>query len=146
MMSRKLSWLVVLGTVLVSSLAMARPPHDGMPSLKALAERLQLTPDQTAAAKASREAQKEAKKAVRATIEGLHGELQVLWAAESPDRTKILAKMREIGALKEQMAVSHVDGRLAFLKLLTPLQRAEMRKIAAEPRHVRMGRHKRPPA
>ena len=144
MTSRPFPKLMILAALLFAPLAMARPPGDGLPPMRVLAQRLNLTPEQQQAARASHEAHKQAGKAAHEAIRAKHDELRLLWTAENPDRAQILAKMNEIGALRQQMEAGRVDARLEFIKLLTPEQRAEIRKIAAEPPPAR-GRHHRKP-
>jgi len=52
-------------------------------------------------------------------------ELQTLWAQTNPDQEKILAKQREINALKAQFQEKATKHRLEARKILTPEQQAQ---------------------
>ena len=54
-------------------------------------------------------------------------ELDALWRADNPDGKKIVAKVREIGALRIQAEVERVNNMLAMREILTPDQRKSFR-------------------
>jgi len=60
-------------------------------------------------------------------------ELEALWRADSPDGKKIVAKVKEIAAVRTQLEVSRVSQRLATWNVLTPEQRAQARKFMGRP-------------
>ncbi len=53
-------------------------------------------------------------------------ELKTLWAQTSPDQEKILAKQKEINALRTQMQEKGTMHRLEMRKILTPEQQAQL--------------------
>ena len=53
-------------------------------------------------------------------------ELRTLWAQTNPDQEKILAKQKEINALREQMQEKGTKNRLEMRKILTPEQQAQV--------------------
>lgn len=54
-------------------------------------------------------------------------ELMTLWNDENPDGSKILAKVKEIGALKLKLQEKMINHKLAMMKILTPEQRKMMK-------------------
>ena len=54
-------------------------------------------------------------------------DLDALWRADNPDGKKIVAKVREIGALRIQAEVERVNNMLAMREILTPEQRKSFR-------------------
>lgn len=65
-------------------------------------------------------------------------DLDALWRADSPDSKKIVAKVREIGALRIQAEVERVNNMLAMREILTPEQRKSFRSGMGG-RHGKMG-------
>jgi zinc resistance-associated protein len=53
-------------------------------------------------------------------------ELRTLWAQASPDQTKIMAKQKEINALREQLQEKGTQFRLEARNILTPEQQAQL--------------------
>ena len=53
-------------------------------------------------------------------------ELRTLWSAPDPDRSKILAKQKELNALRDQLQAKLTDSRLEARKILTPEQAAQI--------------------
>jgi Spy/CpxP family protein refolding chaperone len=56
-------------------------------------------------------------------------ELDALWRADEPDAKKIIAKVKEIGALRVKMEITRIDHRFEMRKLMTPEQRKAMKKM-----------------
>jgi Spy/CpxP family protein refolding chaperone len=54
-------------------------------------------------------------------------ELQALWKEDNPDAKKILAKTKEISALRASLQEKMINHKLAILKILTPEQRKMMK-------------------
>jgi Spy/CpxP family protein refolding chaperone len=52
-------------------------------------------------------------------------DLRTLWAQSNPDQGKILAKQKEINALREQLQEKGIQNRLEIRKILTPEQQAQ---------------------
>jgi Spy/CpxP family protein refolding chaperone len=53
-------------------------------------------------------------------------ELRTLWAQTNPDQEKILAKQKEINALRAQLQEKSTKNRLEMRKVLTPEQQAQL--------------------
>jgi Spy/CpxP family protein refolding chaperone len=53
-------------------------------------------------------------------------ELRTLWAQTNPDQDKILAKQKEINAVKAQLQEKGTRHRLEMRKVLTPEQQAQL--------------------
>lgn len=66
-------------------------------------------------------------------------ELDALWRADNPDGKKIVAKVREIGALRSQAEIERVSHMLAVYQILTPEQRKSFRPGMGGPRGVMGG-------
>jgi len=64
-------------------------------------------------------------------VEGI--ELAALWRADEPDAKKIIAKVKEIGDIREKMEVARINHQFEIRKLLTPEQRKAMKKMGMGP-------------
>jgi Spy/CpxP family protein refolding chaperone len=53
-------------------------------------------------------------------------ELKALWVQTNPDEEKLLAKQKEINALKAQLQEKGIKNRLEMRKILSPEQQAQM--------------------
>jgi Spy/CpxP family protein refolding chaperone len=53
-------------------------------------------------------------------------ELRTLWVQTNPDQEKILAKQKEINALRAQLQEKSTKNRLEMRKVLTPEQQAQL--------------------
>jgi Spy/CpxP family protein refolding chaperone len=53
-------------------------------------------------------------------------ELRTLWAQTNPDQEKLLAKQKEINALRTQLQEKATQNRLEMRKILTPEQQAQL--------------------
>ena len=58
-----------------------------------------------------------------------HLELRTLWAQTNPDQEKILAKQREINALRAQLQEKATKYQLEARNILTPEQQAQLRSF-----------------
>jgi Spy/CpxP family protein refolding chaperone len=67
--------------------------------------------------------------ALNAKVETLHLELRQLLKADSPDKSAIEKKMREIADQKIQMHMTKLDSWFAINKLLNPDQQKEWKKV-----------------
>jgi len=56
-------------------------------------------------------------------------ELNALWRVDEPDAKKIIAKVKEIGALREKLEIGRINQRFEMRKILTPEQRKAMGKM-----------------
>jgi Spy/CpxP family protein refolding chaperone len=63
---------------------------------------------------------------LRNEMQTKHLELRTLWAQTEPDQEKILAKQKEIDALKTQLQEKATKNRLEMRKVLTPEQQAQL--------------------
>lgn len=55
-------------------------------------------------------------------------ELNALWRADEPNAKKIIAKVKEIGDLRQKMEIVRINHRFSMRKLMTPEQRKAMKK------------------
>jgi Spy/CpxP family protein refolding chaperone len=69
-------------------------------------------------------------------------ELDALWRADEPDAKKIIAKVKQIGDIREKMEITRINHRFEMRKLMTPEQRKAMKKMGMHPGMMRgrMGR------
>jgi Spy/CpxP family protein refolding chaperone len=54
-------------------------------------------------------------------------ELEALWRADEPDAKKIIAKVKEIGDIREKMEIVRINHQFDMRKLMTPEQRKAMK-------------------
>ncbi len=87
-----------------------------------------LTPDQLDKMDALRTAQAKAMGSMRTDLQVKAIELRALWRADEPNANKILAKVKEIGDLRQKMEIARVNQQLEVWKLLTPDQRKAVKK------------------
>ena len=60
-------------------------------------------------------------------------ELEALWRADEPDAKKIVAKVTEIGNLRQKMEIARINHQFDIRKLMTPEQRKAMKKMGMHP-------------
>jgi Spy/CpxP family protein refolding chaperone len=60
-------------------------------------------------------------------------ELDALWRADEPDAKKIIAKVKEIGGIREKMEIARINHQFDMRKLMTPEQRKAMKKMGMRP-------------
>ena len=87
---------------------------------------LNLTPEQTQKLQAMREGFFKESLPLRNEMQIKKLELSTLWAQTNPDQGKILAKQKEINALRAQMQEKGTIHRLEMRKVLTPEQQAQV--------------------
>ncbi len=87
---------------------------------------LNLTPEQTQKLQAMRESFFKENLPLRNDMQVKQLELRTLWAQTNPDQEKILAKQKEINALRAQMQEKGTKHRLEMRKILTPEQQAQV--------------------
>ena len=107
---------------------------------KWMCQQLGLTPEQQKKVDELRQAMKTKAGPVRDQLRTKRSELQALWQAPSPDRAAIVAKMRELSALRDQMTEAQVDFRLGMSSVLTPEQRAKMKEMHGKRGQGKQGR------
>ena len=56
-------------------------------------------------------------------------ELEALWRADEPDAKKIIARVKEIGDIREKMEIARINHQFDMRKLMTPEQRKAMKKM-----------------
>jgi Spy/CpxP family protein refolding chaperone len=87
---------------------------------------LNLTPEQTQKMQAMREGFFKETLPLRNEMQIKKLELSTLWAQTNPDQEKIMAKQKEINALRAQMQEKGTKNRLEMRKILTPEQQAQV--------------------
>ena len=70
---------------------------------------------------------------LRADLKVKEIELDALWRADEPDAKKIVAKVKEIGEIKEKIEIARINHQFEVRKLLTPEQRKAMKKMGMGP-------------
>ena len=94
---------------------------------------LNLTPEQTQKMQALRETHFKETIPLRNEIMSKRIELQTLWVQDNPDQEKILAKQREINAVRTQLQEKATKHRLEMRQVLTPEQRAKIGAFPGRP-------------
>ena len=90
---------------------------------------LNLTPEQTEKMQALRKSFFEEALPLRNELMSKKFELKALWVQTNPEEGKILAKQREINALRAQLQEKFTKNRLQMRKILTPEQQAQLVKL-----------------
>ena len=93
---------------------------------------LNLTPEQTAKFKETREAQWKEMKPLREQMFTKRDEIRKLWLEPSPDPAKIAAAQKEMRSLRDQIQDKMTAFRLDALKTLTPEQQDKLRSSFSE--------------
>ena len=88
-----------------------------------------LTPDQLDKMDALRTAQLKVMLPLRTDLQVKEIELAALWRADQPDANKIIAKVKEIGDIREKMEVARINHMFDCRKLMTPEQLKAMKKM-----------------
>ena len=92
-----------------------------------------MTPEQQEKIDALRVAQVKQMAPMRADLKVKEIELDALWRADEPDVKKIVAKVKEIGEIKERIEIARINHQFEVRKLLTPEQRKAMKKMGMGP-------------
>ena len=90
---------------------------------------LNLTPEQTQKMQALRESLLKEKIPLRNELMLKRLELRGLWMQTNPDEAKILAKQKEINALRAQLGEKVIQNRLEMRKILTSEQQAKLTNL-----------------
>jgi len=93
---------------------------------------LNLTPEQTAKFKATREAQWKEMKPLREQMFTKRDAIRKLWLESNPDQAKITAAQKEMRSLRDQIEDKTTAFRLDALKTLTPEQQDKIRSSFSE--------------
>jgi Spy/CpxP family protein refolding chaperone len=90
---------------------------------------LNLTPEQVQKVQALRESFFKETLPMRNDLMSKKLELRSLWLQTNPDEEKILAKQKEISALRAQLGERAIKNRLEMRKILTPEQQAQLASL-----------------
>lgn len=104
----------------------------GMPGMKGMMAgpvMPDMTPEQLEKMDALRTALVKEMLPLRTDLRVKNIELDALWRADEPDAKKIIAKVKEIGALREKTEITRINHRFGMRKLMTPEQRKAMKKM-----------------
>ena len=102
----------------------------GMPGMQGMAAMMpDLTPDQQDKMDALRAAHLKEMMPLRTDLQLKQIELEALWRADEPDAKKIVAKVKEIGGIREKMEVARINHMFDCRKLMTPEQLKAMKKM-----------------
>ena len=107
-------------------MGMGYGPNDPGYGPGAWAQKLNLTAEQTQKMQALREGFFKETVPLRNEMTIKKLELQTLWAQAKPDEAKILAKQKEINALRAQFQEKATKNRLEARNILTPEQQAQL--------------------
>ena len=88
-----------------------------------------MTPEQMEKCDALRVAHMKTVMPIRTDIQVAEIELDALWRAEKLDAKKIVAKVNEIGGLRQKLELAMVNHRIDMYNLMTPDQQKAMRKM-----------------
>jgi Spy/CpxP family protein refolding chaperone len=88
-----------------------------------------MTPDQLDKMDALRTAHLKEMMPLRTDLQVKQIELEALWRADEPDAKKIIAKVKEIGDIREKMEVARINHMFDCRKLMTPEQLKAMKKM-----------------
>lgn len=102
---------------------------------------LKLTKEQQEKAKALREKRQPALKAQMEKMRPLHQQLRALLEADKVDLAAVRQKLTEISAIQIDTRMQHIEGRLEFESILTPEQKAKMRKMHKD--HMEKGQDRK---
>ncbi len=134
-MQRPTKILLVLATITglcISGAALAGQGKGKGKRFEKMATALELTDEQRAAVKATRQAGKEARKALREELRDAKGTLQDLLAAERPDETSVMQQVEEIGRIKTELRKLRITHMLSLRAQLSPEQLERFRAFKAE--------------
>jgi Spy/CpxP family protein refolding chaperone len=92
-----------------------------------------MTPEQMEKCDAMRVAQMKTVLPIRTDIQVAEIELDALWRADNIDAKKIIAKVNEIGGLRQKLELAMVNHRIDMYNLMTPDQRKAMKKMGMGP-------------
>jgi Spy/CpxP family protein refolding chaperone len=140
------SCVIGLAIAALTGTAFAAGPGYGMgknANCPAWGDRLNLTPDQKTKLGDLREKHWKDTVSLRNEMQTKRLELRTLWTAPNPDRDKILAKQKELNALRDKMQAKATDVRIEGRKVLTPEQAAQIGTFGGGMGYRAMGRHMR---
>lgn len=128
MKSKVKIWMVGLALVALGGVAIAAGPGFGKGPGNCLGgfSHLNLTPEQQTKLTAMQEKNWKEIIPLRNEMQTKRLELQALWTAPNPDKNKILAKQKEINALRDKLQAKTTDFRIEARSVLTPEQAAQV--------------------
>jgi len=103
----------------------------GMPGMPGMMP--DMTPEQLEKMDVLRTALVKAILPMRTDLQVKRIELDALWRADEPDAKKIIAKVKEIGGLRQKMEIARINHRFSMRKLMTPEQRKAMKSMGMHP-------------
>ncbi len=141
------SSLLVISTVAVELAASPQQrfkrQHQPMQKIAMLADELALTEEQLTKIQEKQFATAKTAIDTRSKIQVAELELRKLMHDKAADETKIKNKIKEIGALKTELRLNLVEGRLAVKKVLTDEQLEKLQSIRKDRAKNRMNRRGR---
>ncbi len=114
------------------------PPEEGMfgppnpREFDRMMDELKLTDAQRTKVKAQHEAQRAEAKKYMDQMKPLHEELRGLLEANTVDLKAVRSKLQAISNVQLELRMLHIKGRLDFESILTPDQKAQLKKIQKE--------------
>lgn len=109
---------------------MEKPDHPAMSGMMGMMASIpDLTPDQMDKMDAMRVTHMKTVLPIRTDIQVAEIEMDALWRADKLDSKKIVAKVSEIGGLRQKLELAMVNHRIDMHNLMTPDQRKAMRKM-----------------
>jgi Spy/CpxP family protein refolding chaperone len=109
---------------------MDKPDQQAMPGMMGMmADIPDMTPEQMDKFDVMRVAHMKTVMPIRTDIQVAEIELDALWRAEKLDAKKIVAKVNEIGGLRQKLELAMVNHRIETHNSLTPDQQKAMRKM-----------------
>ena len=115
----------------------ARPDQPAMPGMGGpmgmMANMPDVTPEQMEKCDALRVAHLKVVMPIQTDIQVAEIELDALWRADNIDAKKIIAKVTEIGGLRQKLELAMVNHRIDMYNLMTPDQRKAMKKMGMGP-------------
>jgi len=105
-------------------------PGPAMPGMMGMMAGMpDMTPEQMEKCDALRVAHMKTVMPIRTDIQVAEIELDALWRAEKLDAKKIIAKVSEIGGLRQKLELAMVNHRIDMYNLMTPDQRKAMKNM-----------------
>jgi len=117
-------------TKMQAGMAHGMPGMQGMMQGPAMPD---MTPEQLEKMDALRTALVKEMLPLRTDLRVKNIELDALWRADEPDAKKIIAKVKEIGNIREKIEVARINHQFDMRKLMTPEQRKAMKKMGMRP-------------
>lgn len=139
-------WMVGLALIAMTGLAIAAGPGYGFgmkANCQAGIDRLKLTSEQKTKLGELQEKFRKDTISLRNEMQIRRLEMRTLWITPNPDKDKIMAKQKELNALRDKLQAKSTDFRLDIRKILTPEQAAQIGTLGPGMGFGRsMGRHR----